>query len=520
MEPWELSATAMRAALDTGELTSVDLVASLQARADAVEPRIHGFTEQYREAALAAARSADTARAAGLAQGALAGLPLTLKENLHLAGTPSTVGVRARAERIVPTDAPLVAVAKQQGAIVLGKTNVPQLLLSMESENPIWGATVNPWKSDRTPGGSSGGEAAVIAAGASPLGIGTDIGGSIRNPAAWCGICGLKPTAGRWSMAGIAGGQPGQEAVRAQSGPMARTVDDLILLAQALSPEAQHLADPTTSPLPLPDPVGVDVRGLVVGVYEEDVLAASASVRRAVQEAARALEAAGARVVPYAPARSWELVETYFGLMGADAFTTAGAQLEGEPWTQQLATVARLARVPRPLRGGLARALELAGEGRLARVLAAAGEKRVSQTWALTVRRNALRAAELAAWKAQGIDVLVGPAVTTPAAILRETHDWSLGAWPTMRWNLLDLPAGVVPVSTVRPDEAPRPAGGDRLERKATRFETDAAGLPLAAQVVGRPWEEHLVLAAMRAIETWRDPSGAPRTPVTPFPCG
>ncbi len=522
MEPWQLTATAMKAALDAGSLSSVELVTSLQARADAVEPLINGFVAQYREGALAQARASDALRARG-GTGPLLGLPLSVKENFGLVGTAASVGVRAKSGRVGSEDAALVRVAREAGAVFLGKTNVPQLLLSMESENPIYGATKNPWKADRSPGGSSGGEGAVIAAGASPMGIGTDIGGSIRNPAAWCGICGLKPTAGRWSLAGVAGGQPGQEAVRAQSGPMARTVDDLALLLGALSPEAQHAVDAAVPALPFVPPEQVDVSKLVIGVYEEDVLQPVASVRRAVAEAARALEAAGATVVTYTPTRSWEMVETYFGLMGADGFTTALAQLEGDPWSQQLNTVSKLARMPRALRTVVARALGLAGEHRLARLLASAGEKRVAETWALTVRRNALRKAELNAWQALGIDVLIGAPVTTPAAILRETHDWSLGAWPTMRWNLLDLPAGVVPVSCVRPEEADHEplatAARDRLDRKSARFAKGSAGLPLAVQVAGRPWEEHLVLAVMKAVETHRDPATAPVTPVTPFPC-
>jgi fatty acid amide hydrolase len=124
----------------------------------------------------------------------------------------------------------------------------------METENDRWGPTHNPWRLDRVPGGSSGGEAAAIASGQSPLGLATDIGGSIRIPAAWTGLCGLKPTSGRWSTLGQTASLPGQEAIRSTPGPMARTVGDLILAMQALSGERQRVWDSRVPPLPAPDP--------------------------------------------------------------------------------------------------------------------------------------------------------------------------------------------------------------------------------------------------------------------------
>jgi fatty acid amide hydrolase len=516
---WRHTATELVDLLRRGELTSEEIVRGLQARADVVQPKVNAFTEQHREAALTRARSLDKARQNGEALGDLHGLPITIKENLGLEGTPATVGIRARVSRLATTTAPTVQAALDQGVVILGKTNVPQLLLAIESHNDIWGTTRNPWDLSRTPGGSSGGEAAAIASGMSPAGIGTDIGGSIRNPAAWTGICGLKPTWGRWSMYGVSGGQPGQEAVRAQMGPMARTVDDLALLMTALSPERLHALDSLVPPVPFADIASVDVTKLRVGVYEDDgILPTSASVRRAVREAASALRAAGVQVVEYTPPSSWEMFDTYFGLMSADGTITARGQVGDEPVTPQLKSVVRIATLPGFVRSTLARALGVAGEARVARLLGALGEKRVHQAWALTVQREAHKRAELAAWRAAGVDLVIGPPTVTPAALCGETHDWSAGAWNTMRWNLLDLPAGVVPVSRVRDDEQTRDlTGADRLVKKAALFDAGSAGLPVSVQVAGRPWEEHLVLAVMKAIETGvRGHEGFPATPIDP----
>ncbi|HMV68247.1 MAG TPA: amidase family protein, partial [Myxococcota bacterium] len=455
-------------------------------------------------------------RARGERWGPLHGLPITIKENLALPGTPQTVGVRARASRPGSTTAPVVEAALSAGAIVLGKTNVPQLLLAMETHNDIWGTTHNPWDLGRSPGGSSGGEGAAIAAGMSPLGIGTDIGGSIRIPAAWCGVCGVKPTYTRWSMAGIAAGQPGQEAVRSQCGPMARTVADLLLMFRVVDPVAQHALDPVVPPVPLGEPP--DVRGLRVGVFETDgVFQPSPSVVRAVREAADALRAAGAEVVPWEPPRGWDMFETYFGLMTADGAITARAQIGDEPVTPQLRSIARMAALPAFVRRALAAGAGLGHEPRVKRLLGALGEKRLWEVWRLVVRREELKRAELAAWRAAGLQAVVGPPTVTPPALLGETHDWSAGAWYTMRYNLLDMPAGVVPVTTAREDEQGRGDVGDRLDRKAARFEAGSAGLPVAAQVIGLPWQERVVLEVMRVIEAGvRDRDGFPRTPIDP----
>ena len=498
----ERSARSQVQAIAAGEVSAESVVADHLARADAVEGKINAFTQRLSESALTKARALDAARAQGQALPPLAGLCLSVKENLAYPGTPSTVGVGARRGTLLSTTAPLVAAAESLGAIVLGKTNVPQLLLSMESTNPTYGRTNNPWALDRVPGGSSGGEAAAVASGMSAVGIGTDIGGSVRNPAAWCGLAGLKPTWGRWSVYGSAGGQPGQEAVKAVTGPLCRSSDDLIWLWETLDAAVQHGLDPAVPPIAAPRVADVDVGSLTVGVFEDDgVFLPAASVRRAVREAADALANAGAKVVTYAPPRGQEMAETYFRLLSADGLVTAKEVLAGEALTPQLATLATMARLPRPLRRVLAWLLGVSGEARVARIVGALGEKRVHEVWKLVVLRESLRRAEFAAMAEAGVDVLVGPPTVTPAALHDETGDWSLGAWPTMRWNLLDLPAGVVPVSRVRADETARSVLNDRLDRKAARFELGSEGLPVAAQIAARPWEEHKVLAAMAAVE-------------------
>jgi fatty acid amide hydrolase len=222
-----MTATALLEALEARRLSSVEIVRALTERADLYAERVNCFSQPRHEQALEEAEAADEARASGRELGALHGLPVTIKDNVDVAGLDSTLGIAARVGRPASKDAAVVASLRAQGAIVLAKTNVPQLLLAQETNNPIWGLTRNPWHLGRSAGGSSGGEAAAIAAGLSPCGIGTDIGGSIRIPAHFCGLAGLKPTVDRWSNRGSNGAATGQEMVRSQIGPLARSSSDL-----------------------------------------------------------------------------------------------------------------------------------------------------------------------------------------------------------------------------------------------------------------------------------------------------
>jgi fatty acid amide hydrolase len=513
-----LPARELASRLARGALDSVTLVEALHARADAVDGRVRGFTDQLRREALREARERDAERAAGKARGPLHGLPVTIKENIHVVGTETTAGLRARAGKRSTSDALLVRALREAGCIVLGKSNVPQTLMAPESTNALWGTTNNPWDLGRAPGGSSGGEAALLASGQSVLGIGTDIAGSIRIPAGFCGVAGLKPTLFRWSLLGSTGALMGMEFVRAVIGPMARTADDLALLWTSLDPRAMATHDPEVVPLPPGDPAAVDISALRVGYYEEDgFFTPSAAVRRAVREAADHLRAAGATLVPYQPPH---VEEAYFlGIAGitADGLRTLRRELAGEPVIPQLRMNERLSGLPASVRETVARGLRLFGEERVARTLEALGEKSVEEYWKLSWRRTELQRAEHAAWAEAGIDALLCPGYATPAVPHGASGDFSIGAVGTLRWNLLNRPAGVVPVTRVRPGETTRTDVRDRLDRRAAEIDRGSEGLPVGVQLVAPPWREDVVLALMGAIERRaREGADFPTTPVDP----
>ena len=224
-----------------------------------------------------------------------------MKECFDIAGKPTTLGIPARLQNKATRDAALVEHLREMGAVILGCTNIPQLLLSYRSRNPIWGAVNNPFALDRTPGGSSGGESAALAAGLSPLGLGSDLGGSIRVPAHFTGTAGIKPTLDRIPARGCQTGLPGQEAVRGMPGPMARTSRDLALYFSTLDPRWMSRADGRVPPIEWIDPGKIEIRKLRIGVVQPGpfFVAPSAAIARATREAGEILVAAGCEVIPF-----------------------------------------------------------------------------------------------------------------------------------------------------------------------------------------------------------------------------
>lgn len=222
--------------IKAGDLSAREVVEEHIRRIEDVNPRLNAVVVPLFDRALGEAAAADAACARGEPLGPLHGVPITIKEQFLVAGTPTTAGLPSRVGHRAMSDGPLVGRLREAGAIVLGKTNVSQLMIYHESDNPVYGRTNNPWSLERAPGGSSGGEAAIIAAGGSTLGLGSDFGGSIRVPAHFCGLHGLRPTAGRLTNLDT----PvefftGQEAIMPQTGPMARTVEDLALAMKVLT---------------------------------------------------------------------------------------------------------------------------------------------------------------------------------------------------------------------------------------------------------------------------------------------
>ena len=437
-----MSAAAVARLVRSGQVSASEVVQAAVARAEGVHPQLNAVAVGLYEEAVDAAVAFDVAGARRLP---LAGVPISVKESFEVTGTPACGGVEALAGARSRRDADVVAALRAAGAVVVAKGNLAQLLWFAETDNPVYGRTNNPWALDRSPGGSSGGDAALVAAGVVPLAIGTDIGGSVRIPAHCCGVSALKPTAGRLSLAGTLDERLFAEVpwIANQPGILAREPADIAIVRRALDPGHAAPAAPVTA--------------LRVGVYRDNgVFAPSASVRRAIDLAEAAAARAGAVVVAFTPPAADHALALFDAAFRADGGAGLLRMLDGGPAHPRVAAAIADARD---------HAADPPGSEGL--------EARIAQ-----YRRTFARALD-----AQALDAVICPAYPVPAVPHGTSGDVIRGQSYTSLWNLLGYPAGVVPVTTVTPAEDP-----------------NAAGLPVGAQVAGREWREDAVLGLMHAI--------------------
>ena len=479
------------------------------ARIEAVDPQLNAVVVRLSDDALRTARIRDEASARGEPLGPLHGVPLTVKECFHVAGTPSTIGVSRYRDEIVREEGLLVQRLRQAGAIVLGKTNVPQLMIWHECDNPVYGRTNNPWDLARTPGGSTGGEAAIIAARGSPLGLGNDLGGSIRVPCHFCGIAGIKPTSLRLPRGGTRQTLRGMEAMVTQAGPMARKVEDLTLALQVLnSPTVSEASTAAPSdevaPHPLGDPRSVRLEGLRVGMWTDDgFFPPSPAIVRAVEVAAEALRNSGAIVEPFQPPGIMDAIETYIALMGADGGASARRITSASALDWRVARLMWLAGLSAPSRAALATGLRMSGQKWMARLVSLTRGRSADEYWQLIDRKNRVVSEFMQAMQSRKFSALLCPPHALPAMQHGKPIDLIAAASYAFLPNLLGLPAGVVPITRVQPGEdATRKASRDKVERQAAAVDRGSAGLPVGVQIVGMPWREDIVLALLGELES------------------
>jgi amidase len=459
-----LSATAMARLIRERQISSLELITAHLKQIGNINPSLNAVVELLADSALLDAKAADAQlvnkkSARGEPCGPLHGVPISIKDSIDVRGTRCTAGTLGR-KNAAPSgrDATLVHRLRAAGAIPIAKTNLPDLLFAFESDNLVYGRTNNPYDLTRTPGGSSGGESALIAACGSPLGLGSDAAGSVRLPAAFCGIAGIKPTSGRLPRTGHVPPAGGWIEALWQIGPMARHTEDLILALHLLA--AEDGEDFTSPPVPLLAPL--DPSALRVAFFTHNGFAPCLPpIRDAVTVCADFLSRTGMHVEERCPPWLDQAFQLELGLLGADGVDGIDAYLRDAGSTQLHPLLTAWLDRMRPLR---ATASEL------------------GTRWAQWDNYRA----EMARFFEQ-YDAILCPVYTQPAL----KHGASVqpgnfeGFSYTMAWNVAGAPA-----ATVRCTESDR--------------------LPINVQVVAKPWRDLTALAVCQLIEAefggWREP--------------
>ena len=447
------SAKSMAQAVRDKEVSAVELVEAHLGRIEEVNSALNAVVQLAAERARAEAVEADAALARGESKGALHGVPFTLKDSIDTEGIITTGGTLGRKDFVPDADATVTARLRAAGGILLGKTNTPELTYAGETDNLVYGRTNNPFDLSRAPGGSSGGAGAIVCCGGAAFDIGSDTGGSVRGPAHYCGITGIKPNSGRVPRTGhIVPHSFGAVDSLTQNGPMARYVEDLALILSIIS--GPDWDDPHIVPMPLGNPADVDISGLRVAFYTDNGLRVPTDeIVAAVRSAANALADAGClveedlpRAIPDNPDINNQLSQGD-GQAGARRLLAKYGTTETHEWMTRL--------------------LEKASENMVS----------VGEYTAALERVDAYRSAMLGFM--ENYDVIVCPVSAFAALPHGEsmTDENRSGINYTATYNITGWPSTVV-------------RGG-----------TSPDGLPIGVQVVARPWREDVSLAVAQYLE-------------------
>ena len=451
----EISKSIRSRKISPGDIVDVHL-----RRIERLQPKLNAFVHLEADAARAQARAAEAAVLKNQSLGPLHGVPLTIKSCIDVSGWPCPAGSLLRKDYVPSADAPLVARLKAAGAILLGNTNTPEFLMAYETNNLLTGKTSNPWNLASSSGGSSGGEAAAIAAGCSMGGVGSDGGGSIRVPAHFCGICGLKPTPGRVPTTGHFPSGAGAFGWIGVVGPMARTIADVRALFEVMA--GSDAGDAHAAPVPVRAYSEKELRTTRIGILQSSALDnATPETRAAVDRAAKLLSDHGFFIEPFDLSgidRAIELWWFFFGPVIAHLLNTnlAGSESQLSPMLREYLSIA----TPRdPLS--------------------------LDQFMKTCADRDLLR--EKILRQMDRCPILLSPVSSAPAFRHGEgNYIPGTGYRDTMRFsqwlNLTGFPGASVPISL------------------------SSEGLPIGVQIIGRPFEDELVLAIAESLEQSRGP--------------
>ncbi|KIJ14359.1 hypothetical protein PAXINDRAFT_169765 [Paxillus involutus ATCC 200175] len=516
------TATEIVARIGDGEWTASKVLEAYMARTVLSQTKTNCITEVLFEDARKQAKELDEEFVrTGKLRGPLHGVPMSFKDQYEIVGYDATIGFTHWADKPCTKDAFIVSQCRNAGAIIIVKTNVPQTMFAFECSNTLWGRTTNPWGDKFTCGGSSGGEAALLAMDGSALGVGSDIGGSLRIPTSYCGIYSMKPSADRVSNDGARGCNPGYEAIRVAYGPMGRSVKDCELFCRTIFGEQ----DAAHQNVPIPYRPAELPSKLKFGYYFSDQIVRSSPANiRAVQKTIDALRLQGHECIEFFPSLSKEAMSTFVGLATADGYKRMLSTLESDPRESSLflSTLGpKLPGVVRNLIGWVARTFF--GDDLFSDLFSLARSKSVSEFVEFTDRRNRVaRAWYNEVWDKHNFDGIIAPVQALPTIPHGACAVLSPLAASTVLYNVVDSPVGILPVTRVDPATDALPAGfvpgatgGSTIFEKRMYVGPEAVydpkameGIPVGVQIVGRKWEDEKVLGMMQVVDEALGPRG------------
>ncbi|KAJ0359960.1 hypothetical protein COL154_007846 [Colletotrichum chrysophilum] len=477
--PKELAITDLNAAellpkLASGELKSIDVTKAFCKRAAAAHQLTNCLSETCFDRAFATAQALDEhLERTGKPVGPFHGLPISLKDNFNLKGLDATVGIASHVGSPAEYDAALATLLEEAGAVFYVKTNVPTAMMIAESVNNVFGRTVNPRNRNLTSGGSSGGESALIVMKGSPWGIGTDIGGSLRIPAACTGIFTLRPSFGRFPTLGCRSGMGGQEAVQSVNGPMTRTITDLELYSKTVVNRQTWQYDPRCVPIAWRD-VELPSKLKIAVMWNDGMVRPTPPVARALHETVEKLKTAGHEIVEWDPKDQKEGLSLLDRMFVADGGISIKKELDKteEPWRPEMAAYSK------------------------------AKELGTYDMWQLHLQRTAFQKRYLDRWVAAGIDAILCP--TTPFTSVKNgtfKHVGYTGVYNVLDYSCVSFPTGLTADKSVdAPSSGDTPLGPVCEAVHAEYDPNDVHGMPISLQLVARRLEEEKAIAMVKQV--------------------
>jgi len=498
-----LCMTDLLSELQSGKITALQALQAYQYKALEIHRESNCLVEPILEAReMAMALDKQTSK-----RGPLHGLPVSIKDNYLIKGYESTYGCSRQIGNVATEDAVLVKILKEAGAIPFVRTNVPQTMYTHESSNPIFGLTTLPGFAGRSAGGSSGGEGALVGAGGSLLGLGNDIGGSIRLPAHFCGCTAIKPGSARLSFRATVGPGHGQSAIPASNGPMCRDVDSVVTAMRVLLQADTSVLDPHRPHIPFKEQMYTSKKKLRLGMYTEtDIVATTEPCKRAINITAQILKDMGHEIVEIDVADdTFDGFDMYLGGIFGDGLESVRQECKDDAIDPSMKVFFLLGAIPNCIRNFLAALFQKLSPITAKVLRSFAGQSSVYDWWIHCEKVEKFRYKMLDKWRSMGLDGLIAP-FAVPSMVTWDIIKATGHGGHLLMYNLLDLPVGVLPITKVsRQDEEvsknyPTSNPWEYTIKKS--ITGGSIGLPVGVQIVGFPFQEELCLRLMKEVET------------------